>query len=109
MKYISPEGPVINTNSGLTCAQFFTGEVISLFELLVRKVIKVDIFKLAKENEDMLKVNFLMFGILSDLEIIPSAPYNIIKAVEEASDQNEIKGHIKALELGRPSSAGYRI
>jgi len=99
--YLSPNGLIImNTNSIL---RFISqpNEVISLFEQLAEKVVKLDVFQIAREAGDINKNNFVLLGALSKLRILPISQSNIIKAIELIMIQRDIGSYIKALELGR--------
>jgi len=95
---------ILNTHSILPFIHQ-TEQAISIFEQLAEKIIKVDIFQIAKEAGNINKNNFVMLGILDGLNILPIDSVNIIKAVEDIVDQHDIINYVKLIEMGKGSAS----
>jgi Pyruvate/2-oxoacid:ferredoxin oxidoreductase gamma subunit len=103
--YLSSEGIVIiNTHSILPFIHLFD-QAMSLFEQLTDKIIKLDILQIAKNAEVINKNNFVMLGAICGLNVTPINPLNIIEAIEQILNPDDIKLCIKAIEIGKQAAS----
>ena len=100
-EYLLPQGIVIiNTQSVLPSCKL-SGEIISLFEQLARRVVKLEGLRLAKEAGGIHQSSFVMLGVLDRLNVLPICSMNINKAVDHIVDKENKENCLRAIDLGR--------
>lgn len=102
--YLSPEGTIIINMHSMLPFTNLSDQVLSLYERLTEKIIKLDIIQIAKEADVVHKNNFVMLGALAGLNVIPVELVNIMKAIKEIIHPDDIEICIKALETGKQAT-----
>ena len=100
-KYLSPDGTIIMNTHSLLSFDATAEQLISLLSPSAKKVIKLDVFKMAEEAGDISRSHMVLLGILSGLPNAPVSLSNIIAVINKNFSSSDAKRYVKILESGR--------